>query len=231
MKKRTLISIIVFIIIFTGVVIVGIMTRNSYINNVDISNYSEKDNVYLEITDHTEDVTKDFKNLNEIKTLKDLEANTPIIAKVKVNPNSKRDQYYLTTLTNVQVLDVYKGSIPYKNIDIFEPISGMSLEDPKEDFISSLDGYNLMNDGKEYIVFLKELKDVNYSENKTVYMPTTTILSKYEVSNDTINKLKPDDKIKYSDVKNQEVLLTDENLIKKFNNFKDEVIKKYNAKS
>ena len=84
-----------------------------------------------------------------------------------------------------------------------------------------------MKESKEYILFLRPLKDSNYSNNESVYLPTTTLLSKYEISNNKAENLNINELVNYYDIRNEEIFTDNYETINKFNYFKDNIMKIY----
>lgn len=216
--------------VFIGMVVLGVLTRRSYINDININSYINDKNINFSTSKYEEDITKVFTKFEDLSTLEDLEEVSPIIVKVKVESELPRNRYYLTTLTTVRILEVLKGDINKDLISIFEPIDVTNIID-SNDVVTSLDGYNWLKEGNEYILFLRSLKDSHYSHDSVVYLPTTTILSKYGINRDKASKLDKEkvlkNNFKYSDISNQEVILYEDKNIDKFNYFKNEVLNKY----
>ncbi|WP_339228941.1 hypothetical protein [Aeribacillus sp. FSL K6-2833] len=228
-KKVSFIFIPIIMIIF--MVVIGILTRNSYINDVDVNKYFNDKELNYTISKYEEDITKVFTKFESLKNLDELEKESPIIVKAKVDSKSPRIRYYLTTLTTVKVLNVYKGKISNDFISVFEPIDIIDAVD-SAGTVNSVDGYNWMDKEKEYILFLRPLKDSHYSDDSVVYLPTTTVLSKYQIDESKVSLLDEDKmlngSLKYADIKNQEVVLYEDQYVDKFNNFKRDVLNKYN---
>src|SRR3712207_9288996 len=78
---------------------------------------------------------------------------------LKLFDSFKSQRFYFSTLTPVQVLNVYKGDSlkPNDIINIFE-LFYFGKEDCK-----TQDGYNMMIKNHEYILFLKKSKNPSYN--------------------------------------------------------------------
>lgn len=225
MKFKNILLVIIFILFLS--VYMAVKTKLSYINDVDINKCINEINTKLYISSYEEDITEVFTLNESVIEVSDLENISPIIVKVKVNPIKERRRFYLCTLTNVEVIEVYNGEVDENNIDIFEPIDISINKENGEIIVDSLDGYNWMKESKEYILFLRPLKDSNYSNNESVYLPTTTLLSKYEISNNKAENLNINELVNYYDIRNEEIFTDNYEIINKFNYFKDNIMKIY----
>ncbi|MDR2834195.1 MAG: hypothetical protein LBV67_10815 [Streptococcaceae bacterium] len=210
----------------------GLQTRKSFVDDVEIGNYLNQEELKFSIRDDVSDITQSFVDMESIKSVEDLEEVSPIIVKVKVNKEASRKMYSDDTLTTVEVLEVMKGQVDKKEILVFEPIDINHLEGA--DYVNSTDGYNWMNDDEEYILYLRPLKAANYSKDKIVYLPTTTLFSKYSNSQKSpvlLDQTKINNcTVKYSEIEANEVLITDYQMLEKFLQLKDQVImENYNS--
>lgn len=218
---------IIIIIILLAMIMLAFNVRQSFVKDTDINLYINDKNILCTILEHQEDITKDFIKNEEISKLEQLEKMSPVIVKVKVDSDSPREIYEEATLTKVKVKEVFKGNLDKESIYVFEPF--YILTDPPI-IINSLDGYNLMNTDSEYILFLRDMKDSNYTPDDTIYMPTTTLLSKYSINN-TILKLNSakliNNEVKYYNVKGLDIINNNLKDIEKYNDMKLNVLKKY----
>ena len=204
----------------------GFQTKQSFIDDVNVRDAINQKNIHVEISSYNPDITEAFVDTDNINGLSYLEAASPFIVKVKVNPNLKRELYYFCSLTYVDVLEVYKGDIKDKTLAVFEPMFFQNVDN--QTHIYSLDGYNYMNEQDEYILFLKRSEDSHYSTFDYVYLPTTTIYSKYNISsNQEFSILPNSDYITYDSVCNNDVLFTDNNRCKLYNQLKKEISEKW----
>jgi hypothetical protein len=231
MNKNVILSLALLISI--GVMtVMGLQTRKSFVDDVEIGNYLNQEELKFSIRDDVSDITQSFVDMESIKSVEDLEEVSPIIVKVKVNKEASRKMYSDDTLTTVEVLEVMKGQVDKKEILVFEPIDINHLEGA--DYVNSTDGYNWMNDDEEYILYLRPLKAANYSKDKIVYLPTTTLFSKYSNSQKSpvlLDQTKINNcTVKYSEIEANEVLITDYQMLEKFLQLKDQVImENYNS--
>lgn len=218
---------IIIIIILLSMIMLAFNVRQSFVKDTDINLYINDKNILCTILEHQEDITKDFIKNEEISKLEQLEKMSPVIVKVKVDSDSPREIYEEATLTKVKVKEVFKGNLDKDSIYVFEPF--YILTDTPI-IINSLDGYNLMNTDSEYILFLRDMKDSNYTPDDTIYMPTTTLLSKYSINNTilTLNSAKLiNNEVKYYNVKGLDIINNNLKDIEKYNDMKLNVLKKY----
>ncbi|SKA92217.1 hypothetical protein SAMN05428976_11912 [Clostridium sp. USBA 49] len=230
MNKKNIAFAIIFVGVFVSMIVLGILTRKSYVNDIDVNRYINDESMNLSISTYQEDITKVFTKFEDLNSIEDLEKVSPIIVRAQVDSQTSRNRYYLTTLTTVKVVKVYKGDINSDLISIFEPIDIVNITDAN-DIVDSLDGYNWMKEDKEYILFLRPLKDSHYTDGDTVYLPTSTILSKYQIDESQVSKLNKEKilnaNLKYTSVGEQEVFLYEDKNIDKFKDFKEDVLHKY----
>lgn len=230
MLKPRRITWIIISIILIAMLILAFKIRNSFIRDTDIYSFINDNSIIYTSDKYEEDITKSFVKNKNIQNLKALEDISPIIVRVKVDDSAPRDLYEGTTLTKVIVEEVYKGSLEKEYIYLFEPFDVFEGENSNR-FIYSIDGYNILKNDSEYVLFLKSMKDSTYTSERNIYLPTTTSLSKYKVENkdvSTVDKYKlENNSIKYRDVEDLDIITSDENTMNKYNEIKDEVIKKY----
>lgn len=218
---------IIIIVALLAMIMLAFNVRQSFVKDTDINLYINDKNILCTVLEHQEDITKDFIKNEEISKLEQLEKMSPVIVKVKVDSDSPREIYEEATLTKVMVKEVFKGNLDKDSIYVFEPFY-MLTNSPI--IINSLDGYNVMDKDLEYILFLRDMKDSNYTPEDTIYMPTTTLLSKYSINN-TILKLNSakliNNEVKYSNVKGLDIINNNLKDIEKYNDMKLNVLKKY----
>ncbi|MCD3281417.1 hypothetical protein G8V05_04205, partial [Clostridium botulinum C/D] len=111
----------------------------------------------------------------------------------------------------------------------------------KNDMYWCSNGYNLMLNDTEYIVYLNSLKvpdGYNKTEKeKNSYMFTTLEFSKFDINNkNNVNNLYSvkdfdNGKIKYNDLKNDNVVVVNKDILEKYTNIKKEVKKIYYTKN
>ncbi|AEB76817.1 hypothetical protein [Clostridium botulinum] len=232
MKKERVFSYIILILIVICV-IVGFIVRRSFVDDTNFNDYKGKmDNYsiqYLGTRSYKQYFNCNIKNYNE------LEKDSTFILKVKLS--GSREKLSSTTLSQVTVLDIYKGDSIKKGqkIYIYEP---SFIEN---DMYWCSNGYNLMLNDTEYIVYLNSLKvpdGYNKTEKeKNSYMFTTLEFSKFDINNkNNVNNLYSvkdfdNGKIKYNDLKNDNVVVVNKDILEKYTNIKKEVKKIYYTKN
>ncbi|QIB26966.1 hypothetical protein [Caloranaerobacter azorensis] len=150
---------------------------------------------------------------------------------VIVRGSALNERMYLheATLTAFKVNTVYKGSqdIVGTNIYIFEP-SSFNFE---YKFFRVYDGYSLMKEGNEYILFLKkwrytEYLDYNpYYKNKDIYiLAHNSGIDKYNVKADSFSEIMSKDKKYYGQIAQYDFYVYDKNEMDKYIKIKNEVL-------
>lgn len=219
---------IIIIIILLGVFVLAFNIRQSFIKDTDINLYTNNKDISYMTVEYEEDITKSFIKNEDISKLEQLEKISQIVVKVKVDDSVPREMYEETTLTNVIIKEVLKGELDKSSIYVFEPFDCYNGDNLL--YLYSLDGYNIMNENSEYILFLREIKDSNYTPDNSIYMPTTTLLSKYSI-NDKMLKLNNvkliNNQVKYYDVKNLDIISDNSENIEKYNDIKLSILNKY----
>lgn len=221
-NKKLLCIAAVLIICLAGLTVKGCEVKKSFADDTDVRKYLESTDLKFVSNPYPYSKKNDaFADYNDIKGYDDLDKVSPVIIKAHTEAGLKRQIYYQCVLSQVVVDEVYKGAALRKGdiIDIFEPFDLSS-----DDKIVSYDGYNLMNDGEEYILFLLPLKDSNYSKQKTVYCMSATVMSKYSCQS-TGFRLYDDEEIEagaydYSAIKNEDVFISDRKIFKVYNSIR-----------
>ena len=165
-------------VFFIGITISGILfgyiTKCSYKDDLDMTPFVEK---YDELCDESS-VQDDPNNCfldEQITDVESLVSLSDVCVKVKVE-DKKRIYNAGMTLTSVRVLGCYKGECE-DVIEIAEPVYVLRYLSPVR--VYSILGYRWMEEGMEYILFLRKLKNVALSKNEYIYLPSTAMLSKY----------------------------------------------------
>ena len=208
MKKKKLI--LGFVLLFSAItLLISLPTFSKTNDNTDYLN-TKVANLEADY-----DLVGDIDNLDE---------NSTLIVKVKYTGNRtlkewKDEATNTVTATGskseVQIVDVLKGTLPKsqsKKITVYEPAY---FEDGN--FIS-VEGYNLMNDGNKYLLYLKPMIDDDS------YVIVGMYQGKYDL--DSPDSVKNTKNIKtYNDIKNVEYFGDN---IEGFNKLKKQVKEKYN---
>lgn len=175
MNNKTVLKIaaITGVIITVATIVVAIVTKLSFVNNVDQRIYMNG-NYRVSLMPDLNEVFLD----NQIKNMENLEEVSDVIVRVKVDLEEERKFNSDMTITNVKIVEVYKGNVEEDDIYIIEPVYYFT----SGDYIISTQGYYWMNDEDEYILFLEKVKDAHFGEQEYIYLPTTTLYSKYNMN-------------------------------------------------
>lgn len=223
MKRGNKILIIFMSAVLLMSVIVGIATRKSYSNNLDLGRRMQQADS-LSFLDHDDFVKTYFDN--NINGLSQLKEKSDVI--VKVRATDDRQMISQTILSKVEILDVYKGANLKEGdaIYIYEPNYFINNS------YTAMYGYNLLVNNNEYVFFLKKLKvpdGYKYKgKEKISYMPVSTIYSKYatngEAKTEVVNTEELNLKFSFEMVEDMDIIIDDENILGKYNKMKEAVL-------
>lgn len=202
----------------------GILTRNSYLNNVDVKRLPDKISRYRIALEEDGGWLSEIYFDNNIRSLSQLKEKADVIVKVK--PLKERKLLNQALLTKVQILEIYKNDNLKKgeNIYIYEPTF------LGNDEVYMPDGYIMQLDDQEYIFFLKKLKVPNgykyKGKEKISYMPVSTIFGKYtvkETNTSIISEEKLKEGIYFSEIRNMDIVTTNSKILETYLNVKSDV--------
>lgn len=183
MTKGTKIYMGICAVVFVCVAIAGVLTRFSFQGSTTLKQLKGSNNINEYAVQIFEDDSEDSIFAN-VSNYSDLEKSSELIAKVKVTDD--RNLYSNTINTRVILEEIYKSEINLAkddNLYIYEPA------DFEEEFgiYDSIGGYQLMESGKEYYVFLNPLKTAQgykkSEKEKITFVPSTTKFSVYSIEN------------------------------------------------
>lgn len=223
---------IIGLLLIIGIVI-GIKTRNSFKADTTLSAFQNNlNNSFVTIFDEPRFSQIYFdENANNFIKLKN---SSDII--LKVIATKDRKLLNQTMLTKVKVNEVYKGLDFIKDkefVYIYEPFLF------NDNNFSGMNGYNIMNDTSEYIVFLKKLKvPKKYKmskKEKISFMFTNAKWSKFNMdsikSTDAIVlKQANTEQIKYSNVKKYNQFFLQNKDLVNYNKIKQDILKNLDGK-
>lgn len=228
-NKIKLIFLIVGILILLFCVFVGRVTANSYQDNIELEDYLSNDELMLSYCEDDYDslTNRGYLDNNKIETVDDLLDEDTIVVKVKLVNDYQRKIYYECVLSQIEILECYRGNLNIgDNIFIFEPVICII-----ENNMLCSGGYSLMLYDKEYIMFLKPLKNTFYGTDEYVYAPNTSSYSKYP-NDDNIPMLFTEEELErkslYTDIMDEEIYMYNQEDYDKYLRLKNEVIEKYN---
>lgn len=218
-KKTKLFMVVAMACIILSCVVVGRVTANSFVDETDLDEYLSQKNpkiCYCEMG-YDEDTNVGFVNGDKIQAISDMMKEDTEVARVRLKKEVKRSIYYECVLSSVEIEEVYQGSLEQGDvISVFEPV------DCRETEIDCTDGYSLMQEEEEYILFLKPLKNAGYGDGKYVYAPVSTTYAKYLCSDSLPNLFteeeleNPDTMFSYSECKDDEVYLHNQEMYEKY---------------
>lgn len=233
MTKKTKLYFIFIVITLIIAIICGVVTKNSFQGHIYLDEL-EKDKNLDEIAlqlfiDDNKYFNNDIENINELEKESDLI--------VKVRLDGERKLYLQSTKSPVRIIKKYYGSEYYKEgslIYIEEPSTFVNTIDLSYDVVQ---GYQLMREDKEYILFLKKLDKApkyKYKGNeKNTLMPISTLYAKYlldsENKSEALDKIKVDNgEYSYGDIKEYPIVTYSQDEINKYNELLILVNKRYN---
>lgn len=215
--------------------IMGIVTRNSYGGYTDFREMEESENlqefsVQVDDGDYAYYVRKGV--MASVKDYSDLEKVSDVIAKV-----SATDDRILftqsTTKTKLIVEEVYKGELEKGQTVFLYELAEFSYSVVKH--YNSGYGYQLMDAGEEYYVFLRGLQTGEgyrmSEEEKITFLPSTALYSKFPVKEGEISLL-DGDKLHdggytYGEVRNEEILTSEQKVLETYKKIKREVMGRF----
>ena len=213
MTRRTKQYFLICFLCFMLSLVIGLVVKFSFHGYRDFKSMETKENLSkykLQIMEtNNESVFLKTKNLKKIKKQSDEFLRVKVLKERKLYRDVKR--------TNVKIEKVYKSfdhRTEKETIWIDEPAAFMKSYG---EIYDSVEGYQLMNDGEEYDVFLnseKVIRGYKKSENeKRSYLPSTTKYSIYPVKNrkqkEILSQKKLDNgEYSYGKIKNYYILTT-----------------------
>ena len=231
-EKKQFVFVVSFFIIVVASFIVAAMygrrTKNSYIDDTDFNQYLAQKDLKVFYHYYPFDENYDiYGSGDNIQSEEDVEKSADVIVKARVGKDAKRKIYTECVLSDIEVLDTYKGDIKSGEIiPVFEPINCTESKGA----IYCSEGYSPIRSGEEYILFLKKVKNAGFGKDDYVYIISHPTYSKYEL-NDKKAKLFQEDEfydvgVFYQKSKENEVFLYDKEMYNRFYEIKEQVIKK-----
>lgn len=219
--------------------VAGVLTRFSFQGSTTLKQLTDNSNInQYTIQIFQEDGVDNLYNMfAKVSNYSELEKSSELIAKVKVTDDRKL--YSNTINTKVVLEEIYKsdGNLAKNdNIYIYEPAD---FEEEFEIF-DSQNGYQLMESGKEYYVFLNGLKTAQgykkSEKEKITFLPSTTKFSVYSTDNKkqkVLNQEKIDgdeERYKYGEIKNLNILTSSKSELETYENIRMEFMNKIENK-
>ena len=219
--------ILLFVPFLLFVFVVGMVTKRSWMDNLDANAQIQAgDTRYLNLSDDEEYergyLTPDAADEDSLKV-----ASEYIL---KVELNGKRINFSQSILSQVRVLQVYKDKddiLPGDEIIVYEPCSF------RYDMLYySLGGYNIMQEGKQYLLFLRYARQSHLNPSQKGLVPVNTKFSKFEISETEKGTLLDMQKLRaetlsYADIEGWEILTDKPDILEHYFALKGNLLQSY----
>ncbi|WP_202077778.1 hypothetical protein [Caldalkalibacillus salinus] len=223
-SKRKKIYLILIVSVMLVSVLTALLTKSSFASNEEFNDLSEYEDALVTVTSN-DSFTSIYFN-NNIKDVKELWQQADTV--VRGVPLEPRKHLHQATFTPLQVSIVLKGELKENVINIYEP-SDIDFTSQKLSFYYSRSGYLLMENDREYILFLKKLPvPEGYEkseEEERSYLPLSTLYAKYPVGStwegDIISSESSDFTLK--DVYGYDILTRDDQILSKYLDFRNQL--------
>jgi hypothetical protein len=221
-KKSIKIIYLINTLLVIGAVVFGYFTKLSFKETKIELNSEQKNNAHVSLI---EEPTVNYFN-NDIKNLTELVDTSNLI--IVGNVIGERQSYKGAIKTKIKVKSIIENKsllneVP-DEIFVYEP-SYFNF-----DTYISQEGYNLMQNNKEYILFLKHLeapKGYDYKADELItFIPTSTYYGKFELENEELPQtlsLSLEEEIMYKEIKNQPLLTENTEIITRYNNIRKNI--------
>ena len=206
---------------------------NGYMN---LQVLEEKEDIGVCKVMNEEEVVEEVYDHTDVTTFDALQTQADVIVKVRVQEGVERQMSTpLATKTKVSVEAVYKGDISKNNgIWIYEPAVFLYDKSQGYYFYETMNGYQIMQKGQEYIVFLQKLPaNENYKkgeEENNTYLVFNSLYSKYPVLDGKTEALdnarlegRKEPRYTYGEVKEQEILANSKKIIESYQKIKQQL--------
>lgn len=224
------------IFVFTIVALVGIafifgqVTRNSFDLNHKILSLDEFPHFQIGSLNYWQ--TNYFND--DIQTLEELEAASDLI--VTVGEVRERELVKQATKTTLVIDKVLKGDANSGDeIILYEPAYFIKWMDDHQNGYFDSSGYQLIQDGNQYILFLNHLQappGYKWSEEeKRSFLPTSQLYAKYLLNTDTeLNTQLIDESQSlktWGQIQDFEILTQDRQILNHYIQLKNQILTKY----
>lgn len=220
MRKSIKLIYLASTLLFIIAICFGIITKKSFKETkIDLES-AQMNNAYVSMNE--ESFVDYFEN--NIEDLSELISASDLI--IIGNADGERQSYRGAVKTKIKVNTIIENKslvadLP-NEIFIYEP------NNFHFDTYMSMEGYNLMQNNKDYILFLRHIEapmGYNYKNDEIItFIPTSTYYGKYEMENDEFPEailLKRE--IMYKDVKDQAILTEKQEIINKYNEIRNDI--------
>lgn len=203
-------------------VLFGVFTRASFYDNTNLDEYLSS-NPMVEYCDmnYASDAELGFVDGQDINSLKDILNYEVIVVRGQLLQNTDRQIYQECVLSQFVVAKTYRGEVVEDIISILEPV------DCSRDIMDYTDGYTLMKNSTEYVLFLKKLRNAGYGDSDIIYTPICTTFGKFENNENTptkyIDKIEEEVSYTFDATSDAEIFVADEEAYVKYCRIKQEV--------
>lgn len=226
-------------IFFIGIIVaiaicslIGLKVRSS-IKDLEFKDVSNQSNEY---TYDMFSARYDIQDLNIESVKNELESESELIVSGKFT--GQRKILYGCVLSEVSVVNEYKGDVKAEYIYLYEPIDyNLFIDDINSDIkgvVFSNSGYGLMKENKEYIFFLKgesappEFDELKKSKESYTYVNDEFSKFSIEYNKNDYKVLKADDHENlYNEVIDYEQVFSNEEVLDFYNKVRETILNKY----
>ncbi|OAB36709.1 hypothetical protein PMSD_10310 [Paenibacillus macquariensis subsp. defensor] len=226
--KRSQLYLISLVVLLLSAIFTSIITASSFNNDVDLDNHLDREDILLNLEESENYISIYFNN--KIDSIEELVNQSKFILKVKAT--KKRTNFSRSIHTAVQVLELYKGDGITTGSEIY-------IYEPSYFFGSnylSFGGYQIMEEGEEYIVFLDHLQvpdNYKYKGNEAIsFLPISTYFGKFptnqvDTNDQILTKNETDNGVNYTKINNWDIITTNKEISAFYNKLKQLVFLKY----
>ncbi len=165
------------------------------------------------------------KTPSQIHSFNSLYKDADVIVRVNIGKNTKHHKTYQSSYVEGKVIEIYKGKVIENKIKLIESVCIYQKE------MYGSEGALLFNNGEDYIVFLRKYPGDMYGKYDNTYVLTTGSISKYHVTNDTVDgkcflmtqKQSENALLKYKNLKNYDSFTLDPNVVEFYDSNKKNI--------
>lgn len=224
MKNKIFFSIIAILIIIA--VRISLDTKASFEDDLSIDHIDKHYDYSVRL--HT-DILENPYFENSLVDFEELVDSSELVVKAKMNKS--REKVAQATLTEIHVEEVLKGRIQTNEILLYEPAYFWPYIDDPSTGTYATGGYQLMQEGDEYILFLQSLKGPKEyklsEEEKKSYLPVSELYGKIPIKSNWTPAVIADDDVAYREVVNNDILTREKDLLLNYIKIKKIVEEKY----
>ena len=220
-KIKLLYGLVTLIIVVTSLFF-GIAIKKTWKNDLLFIPSSDYKNYTVNFDELFENEAKTPAQIQNFNTLyKDAD----VIVRVNIGKNTKHHKTYQSSYVEGKVKEIYKGKVIEDKIKIVESIFIANKH------LSGAEGSLFFNNGEDYIVFLRKYPGDMYGKYDNTYVLTTGSISKYHVTNDTVDgkcflmtqKQSDNSSLKYKELKKYDSFTLDPNVVEFYDSNKKNI--------